>query len=402
MLEKDFNELDNDFITLWSMFFRQEKIKFEGKLAEYIEYLAEMGQVNALQSYYLYNVKGKNKNVDLVANHYIKTKQGFNIDLLVAHKSCCLTKELANKIEDMVDESERYFRCRYDVSLTTADKLLREDLRFSRFPKLDYYKYTISAIERAKTEWVKNGDVLAGERMIEMMAGLKAAWPFKEDKSKFNQLFKYAGQIRKLLWAEFASHNWSVDKLIENSPATAYALGKSLTSSSLRKWYEVDSKKRKIGKEIIEKLSSRTLSKVLMDYTEARNTEKEEEKRLRNRAFVDNFLATEATPEKLAQRAREMDCIVDFGNSDYSLDDEPHYLGGDYGYDEIDKQLDAMTARLSKKLAGPNNQESAVSYTPEQLGLYDSRSENSGGSDEERISDAVKHIKLVNDMTKDI
>jgi len=252
MLEKNFNELDNDFITLWSMLFKEERPSYGGKFAEYIEYLAEMGQVNALQSYYIYNRKGKNKNVDLVANHYIKAKDDFNIDLLKSHSSCCMLKGLEDLIADTIEETQRFFRHKYDVDVDMSSKLARKDLSY-RLQQKDYYIYLIRSIERAKTEWIKNGDVLAGERLIEMLASLMSVWPLSEDKPKMKQkVITYSRQIRKQLWTDFMAHKWSVDEIISKNPAIAYALGKNLTSSSLRRWYEIDTKREGLEKKLLK------------------------------------------------------------------------------------------------------------------------------------------------------
>ena len=51
MLEHDFNELDNDYITLQSKYILT---KDASQISENLEKLAELGQINAITSYYIF------------------------------------------------------------------------------------------------------------------------------------------------------------------------------------------------------------------------------------------------------------------------------------------------------------------------------------------------------------
>ena len=48
MIEKDFDELDNDYITLWSRYSFDEDLK----IFPYLEKLAELGNVHALCAFF--------------------------------------------------------------------------------------------------------------------------------------------------------------------------------------------------------------------------------------------------------------------------------------------------------------------------------------------------------------
>lgn len=51
MLDRDFNELDNDYITLWSRMYLNWPSEY---VQPYLDCLAELGQPNALAAYYVY------------------------------------------------------------------------------------------------------------------------------------------------------------------------------------------------------------------------------------------------------------------------------------------------------------------------------------------------------------
>ena len=56
MLYRDFNELDNDYITIWSRLYCGVSMD---EIKKYIRPLAELGQVNAVQNFYLLRGKGE-------------------------------------------------------------------------------------------------------------------------------------------------------------------------------------------------------------------------------------------------------------------------------------------------------------------------------------------------------
>ena len=62
ILEYNFNKLDDDFITLWARFILGRQ---EAALTKQIESLAELGQINAIQSWYVIKPKDlRNKKID--------------------------------------------------------------------------------------------------------------------------------------------------------------------------------------------------------------------------------------------------------------------------------------------------------------------------------------------------
>ena len=51
MLEYEFDNLDDQFVTIWSKYFLYQD---ESLIIKDLETLAEMGQINAVQSWYLF------------------------------------------------------------------------------------------------------------------------------------------------------------------------------------------------------------------------------------------------------------------------------------------------------------------------------------------------------------
>ena len=95
MLEYDFNELDNDFVTLWS----KKIVSGEDTLIfKDLTKLAELGQINAVQSWYLIAKRtDKNNTIDnLVSN---LGNGGANEMLAIAHKDF-FKNEFRYKVDD--------------------------------------------------------------------------------------------------------------------------------------------------------------------------------------------------------------------------------------------------------------------------------------------------------------
>ncbi len=73
MLEYNFNELDNDFITIWCRYISTQDISY---IINDLEKLAELGQVNAVQSWYCFKKPGDNEAIDNIVKGY--TGANFN------------------------------------------------------------------------------------------------------------------------------------------------------------------------------------------------------------------------------------------------------------------------------------------------------------------------------------
>lgn len=82
MLEYNFNDLDNDFITIWSHWILHHDTS---AIMEPLTRLAEMGQINAIQSYYLLKKENEtNEVIDRLVNSFYG--QSFNESFAIANK----------------------------------------------------------------------------------------------------------------------------------------------------------------------------------------------------------------------------------------------------------------------------------------------------------------------------
>ena len=101
MIEYDFNELDNDFITLWSKFLLTNDKK---AIIDGIEALAEMGQINAVQSWYLINQGTQNKNIDKILSSY----NGSNFNEYLAMANAIDLEEINRDINAGIKYADNY------------------------------------------------------------------------------------------------------------------------------------------------------------------------------------------------------------------------------------------------------------------------------------------------------
>ena len=96
MFEKDFYKLDNDYITAWSKFLLGAE---SHEVYESIRKLAELGQVDAIQSYYLLkneNMINSQINNQVLAYNYAGNTSDYNWDLALA--------------SSMTDNREKYIK----------------------------------------------------------------------------------------------------------------------------------------------------------------------------------------------------------------------------------------------------------------------------------------------------
>ena len=179
MLEyDDFNELDNDFITAWSKYFLRGQ---QAEIIKEIEYLAEMGQVNAVQCWYLFRRKGQSQNIDKVADYLCK---GANFNFLYLRANQDGVQETINKVKkiysDLDFKYEKDERRGYSHWGDFKTEFLEEIEN-----KTPYYKLALAAIKSANDEYEQTKNLFVGERVLEMLSGFRDMWPFDKDKVKF-------------------------------------------------------------------------------------------------------------------------------------------------------------------------------------------------------------------------
>ena len=101
MLEYNFNSLDDDFITLWSQYILYNDTAM---IIKPLEELAEKGQINAIQSWYLLkNPEEKNATIDAIVDGYYG--DSFNESLATANRLYSQNKQQINHLREKIVET---------------------------------------------------------------------------------------------------------------------------------------------------------------------------------------------------------------------------------------------------------------------------------------------------------
>ena len=164
MLEYSFNELDNDFITVWSKYLLTGDKKL---VMDEIKGLAELGQINAIQAWYYFNKLGDNETIDKIVDTMGDSYNEVYVRARIGAKNPLQVEE-HNRLLTYVDE-EHYvsgFRTGY-YELTERAEACRKEVRELSFID-DYY----SAISRAFQIGRRTNDVLVLETANEMYSEL--------------------------------------------------------------------------------------------------------------------------------------------------------------------------------------------------------------------------------------
>lgn len=240
MLEYDFNELDNDFVTLWS----KKIVSGEDTLIfKDLTKLAELGQINAIQSWYLL-AKDNDDNAVIDNNVENLGNGGANEMLAIAHKDFF--------------KNDRLIQMNEWAELHNLGYIVRDSYEEEGFLTLGsviknsvYGSYSKLSIEMYYNNYEKTHNPLSLERFYEMMGGRTAVDKALIDIDQSTSSIEFK-QLRKTLLEMYEQ-----DK---NNVAVAFALGKNLTL------FKANSKLKVLGNQILTELSKRELSKTLQDY----------------------------------------------------------------------------------------------------------------------------------------
>lgn len=305
MLERDFTTLDDDFITVWSDFFlNHDKYKTKAK----IEYLAEMGQINSVQSWYLFEVEGKNKNIDHVYDYILSKgdKDDFNILLMRQNREDKLG----------IDRKVRSIKMTAHlggISTSEADKEVLD---------LPYFKLAKQIFLAAENEYLTTKNPLVWERAIEILTANIAHLPHSSDERVMHAVYPRAKKVRSVLLKMYNEEKKKNPKLTPvDIPQLAFALGKNCYQFAATQKY------KKLGEKLLFDLSRRPMSTMFEVYKNKREKEKEAERERANKKAADDFVnelkAQGGLEEVIRKRAREMDGIFDDDDEfDGKIDDE--------------------------------------------------------------------------------
>lgn len=244
MLEEDFNELDNDFITVWS---RKILTNNTTRIMPALKQLAEQGQINAVQSYYLLKKDDeKSEIIDSIVDSYYGDT--FNEELAIANKLYSESKKEIKEIKDQILRScdldwkykQKFYETHYleeDCDSPHEEELNRLLELYRTTPYGQAFKKTLDLL-RITAKSTQKGRYV--QRYLELLAS-----EVMISEIKFETLIRQAKLLRKVCI-----------KYLKKNPdcsLTKYCLGKNY-------FFFSDNEKDKYkGTKILEELASRPL-----------------------------------------------------------------------------------------------------------------------------------------------
>ena len=264
MLENNFNELDNDFVTIWSRYIVNHD---EAQIMNDLEKLAELGQINAIQSYYLILGLREKAQTNSTIDRKLEenaVSRNFNYILAEANKNYALNskqlhelmKEHDEKVDEINELDEEYRHAVRYENYNLSERLERQidnadDELEEKKEEIKHHPVVAKETEAIKSCYAQAKETqnpYVKERYFELATGTHASYFLEKDERKFNNAIK---QTQKELARRFKTNP---------DPQTAYALGKSLV------FFGKKEKSKQMGIEILTKLAERPLSKTLTSY----------------------------------------------------------------------------------------------------------------------------------------
>ena len=177
MLEKEVSQLDQDFITVWSRYILLDKNSIDvnalHEIKKELEKLARLGQINAIQSYYLFNPPGDKIIDSYVQDLMLKDDLSFNELWAIGNYYRALEDFRGEDRKDL----ETYFGLIYfdetlDYQSEKYPKLCETKEEIMKYPSMIYRN---KAVEEAKFEANRYGNLLVKQRWVEMNLA-QSAW----------------------------------------------------------------------------------------------------------------------------------------------------------------------------------------------------------------------------------
>lgn len=207
MLEdrKNLTELDDDFITLWSNY-----IIYQDKdvILPFLEILAEGGQINAIQSWYLLkNPEAKNDKIDKIVDTF-DLSSNFNKIWAMANRAYDKNREQISYLEETLSTLHKK-----DVKENDAFSHRRKNELLQVLASTSYAKYSKDALKKGLSVLDTTKSPLVAERCLEMCSTFPNYIYYQFDEKMMKQL--------KTLLLE-------AHKNFPDDPAIAFALAKIL------------------------------------------------------------------------------------------------------------------------------------------------------------------------------
>lgn len=198
-------ELDDDFITIWSNYIIYQDIDI---VLPFLENLAENGQINAIQSWYLLkNPEAKNEKIDQIVNSFDLTS---NYNKIWAMANCAFDKN--RKQISYLEETYSNLH-KKDIEENDAFSHRRKNEILQILASTSYAKYSKEALKKGLSVLDTTKSPIVAERCLEMASTFPNYIHYHFDE-------KMIKQIKNLLLEEHKNN--------PNNPAISFALAKNL------------------------------------------------------------------------------------------------------------------------------------------------------------------------------
>ena len=248
MLEYDFNELDNDFISLWSKYLLTNDTS---KIMKNITKLAELGQINAIQSYYILTDE-ENKQIDSFTNKTnLPDVNSASANLILA-KTHRLYQELQRDLECLREIKDRNTESYHTLVREFNEKILTYLCGVETYLKAASYHYGLTR------------NALVAERLIEVSEGVgKNNLKHLKDANEYcNSRLDLSDTYKPQLFLKSTVAKLLKDMYVAEpkNPQVAFAYAKNLL------FFSFGGKKKAEACSILQELSERELSETLRNY----------------------------------------------------------------------------------------------------------------------------------------
>ena len=262
MLEYNFNVLDNDFVTIWSRYIKTNDVTL---IIDDLEKLAELGQVNAVQSWYLFKKEGDNAKIDSIVQDYIQTQGNYN-ELWAIGNFYSSDSEQRELLYTIIEEYEEFATKANECAFFEED----EEMEFARkaseqrnkYYNETFYHYFNDATWSILSLAQRLEELPLYERVAEMQYTLASYIPFSEEALKMHKTAKGNNKIFiKRAIKEYKSRVKRNPNLNINDDVMFYfSLAKGIILFKNKKYY-------KIGFDLLTQLSNRDYSSEFNNYS---------------------------------------------------------------------------------------------------------------------------------------
>ena len=248
MLEYDFNELDNDFITLWSKYILWNDAT---SIIKPLERLAEMGQINAIQSWYLIKKQEeRNEKIDAIVDSYYG--KSFNEAIAIACREYDRSRieliELSKQIRENYDLGVELAQTKYDQGYIIPKEENRYFIEMNRlieeYKNTEYAKLLTIAADLTEQACRTAKTISVFERLFEIYA----ANPLVLDNDRISE--KTIVEVKKMARSVINDKKTSE----EDKTRSKFILGKNILFFSKKEKGQAE------GTNIMFELSKRPLS----------------------------------------------------------------------------------------------------------------------------------------------